>query len=453
MTSWDRIIAGCVLGILLLWSSTARAAQDVLILPTQVAAPEPGAQNSLREQARLLDEVLLEAAPDLGLVPQLSVGASRKPPADDELPALAEHAWVIAPNLSLDSRGIRLRLVAVAPESDVLLVRIVTLDEAQLELKAVVMLQDLIGAGRTGPAAAATSPPPGVAATSGAAALPPASTGRAVLALNTAVYGGYIGFTAHRSSGSTDSRLLYPLTALGAGLGLGAAMLVADEWNVTQGSAWYLSAGLVWPTAAGLALGEAYDGRTEYRHLYGLAGATAGLTLATSVVSQWPTTAGDAALAHSGGALGTLLGSLTEGLIEAELEQAPLRGIGYGSVIGVLLAGALGPSLELSASRVLFVDLSIGLGALTGAAVSTPVLLVGSGDSDNRSRIWFGGVIAGTLAGAALGIWFTDSEAAGAPEETVAHFAAHPYAGVLGYSETDGVEREPIYGAGLSGTW
>ena len=228
-------------------------------------------------------------------------------------------------------------------------------------------------------------------------------------------------------------------------------MLVADEWNVTDGSAWYLSAGLTWPTLAGISLAEAYDARTEHTHLYGLLGATSGLTLATTMVSLHTTTTGQAALAHSGGAFGTLLGGLTEGLVDPDLEDPPLRGIGYGSAAGVVLAGALAPIVDASPSRVLFVDLSASLGALTGAAVAAPVLLVGDEVSDERRQVVFASVIGGAVLGGALGIWITD-EAPPAPTFQEP-YSARPEVGVIGMSEAADGTLLPLYGAGLSGTW
>ena len=89
-----------------------------------------------------------------------------------------------------------------------------------------------------------------------------AGPGRPVLALNAAVLGGYVGFTIQKASGSADARLVYPLVALGTGLGLGASLLVADEWNITSGDAWYLAAGMWWPAASGFLLAEGYGAKS-----------------------------------------------------------------------------------------------------------------------------------------------------------------------------------------------
>ncbi len=442
-----RALAWCTVWFVLLWSGPARAGErDIVILPTKVASAKEGEPPSeVVEQARLLDQLLVEAAPDLGLTPRMAdLSAS-----EDDLPNFAHDSWVIAATLSGNPRAMRLRLVAVAPGSKVLRVRVQRVDAARLDLKAVVMLQEVIQTGGSPtedrspvekrPRLEYQDPD-----------LPPASTGRAVLALNTAVYGGYVGFTVHRASGSSDSRLLYPLTALGAGLGLGAAVLVSDEWNITQGTAWYLSASLIWPALAGVSLGEAYDDREDYRHLYGLAGATLGVTLGSTMVSLTPVTPGNAALAHSGGAFGTLLGGLTEALVRGELTDAPLEGMGYGSALGVLVAGALAPATRLTSSRVLFIDLSASLGSLGGAALATPFLLVSDDVNNERSRVWFASVLGGTVLGGALGVFLTSDDAS---EARVAWPEVYPYAGFVGESEAEGGRRRPLFGGGLTGAW
>jgi len=149
--------------------------------------------------------------------------------------------------------------------------------------------------------------------------------------------------------------------------------------------------------------------------------------------------------------LGTLIGGLVEALARPELDEAPLRGMGYGSALGVLTLGALAPSLKMSASRVLFVDLSAGLGALTGAALASPVLFVGDDVTEQRSRVWFASVIGGTLLGAGVGTWMTRGEADA--EDASSAPGARPYVGVIGFDRSRSDSPKPIFGGTLDGEW
>src|SRR5690606_18159659 len=131
------------------------------------------------------------------------------------------------------------------------------------------------------------------------------SEGRVVLALHAAALGGYLGFSLQRASGSDDARLTYPLAALGAAAGVGAAVIVADEWDITVARAWFLGASMVWPGVATLSIvngdGPESPGR---RHLLGILGSVGGLTLATAGLALGDVTEGGAALTHSGAAMG-----------------------------------------------------------------------------------------------------------------------------------------------------
>ena len=121
---------------------------------------------------------------------------------------------------------------------------------------------------------------------------------------------------------------MYPLVALGTGIGLGGSMLVADEWDVSVGAAWFLSAGLWWPTSSGLLLAGHYDVPKEDRYVYGVVSGTAGVALAVAAMSVSHITDGDAMLAHSGGVLGMGLGGLGQLFIEGRTKKTPIGGMG-----------------------------------------------------------------------------------------------------------------------------
>jgi hypothetical protein len=153
---------------------------------------------------------------------------------------------------------------------------------------------------------------------------------------------------------------------------------------------------------------------------------TAGVALAVAAMNASDITDGDAALAHSGGVLGMGLGGLSQLFIEGRTNKTPVGGMGYGATIGTLGAGVLATQLNVKASRVLLVDLGATLGALTGAAAASPLLLVDEQESKSRTRAWLGGIFAGTLVGAGIGWWTTRKGDAAATRALV--LPALPYA-------------------------
>jgi hypothetical protein len=431
---------------------------DVVLLPTVAPAPHDPTQlrrpssdedPQVANLARQLDCVLGEAAQDLGLVLDVSERARLRPEQlrEEGLLAEAREAWVVSPRLEIEGGQIRIRILAVAPGSQVLMIRTRETDERELEVSAMVMLRDLVVAGRGGAAEAdtATTAPPDQRAV----VVPARSSGRAVLALHGALLGGYVGFSLQRASGSDDARLLYPLIALGTGVGLGGSMIVASEWDIGLQDAWYLSAGMWWPTAAGLMLADAYDVQpVEDRYVYGLVGAASGTALATIAISVGEVGEGSALLTHSGGAWGTVLGGLAHMYWEGTTEVSPTRGMGYGAGIGVLAAGVAATQLELKPSRILLIDLLAGLGGLTGAAVASP-LVFGDAIEKAETRGWLASIAGGTLVGAAVGLGIT------APSDGSAHSAWHtaalPYAGLIAPSAAPGLS--PPVGGGVHGVW
>lgn len=359
----------------------------------------------LLELSQELDSIVAEAVQDLGL--ELSVSESPQDAvtrvSDEDLIRRARLGWVISPRLEREGRRLRLRIIAVPPGSEVLLSKSQLIAPSQLEVKAAVMLRDLAASATARGSATAAA---GNKVVDGNEVVPTRSAGRAVLALNSAALGGYIGFSLQRASGDDDARLTYPLMALGTGIGLGASLIAAEEWDVTVGDAWYLAGAAWWPAGAGLLLASGYDVQpVEDRFMYGLVGAAGGLTLATVGLSFGHIDEGGAALAHSGGAAGLLLGALTQAGYEGDTEQTPTRGMGYGAGGGVLLAGLLATQVQIDASRVLLVDLAAGLGALTGAAAASP--LVFDEVTEEKNRAWIAAIGAGTVVGGVVGYFWT----------------------------------------------
>lgn len=430
----------------------AAGPRDIRVLPVAVQPSAAAAPVDLGPMRVGLAQVLSEAVKDFGLQPLPPLPDEQLPdrqrPAsgDADLAELEHDSWVLEPELGLSGSELSLRLTVVPPGSRVLLVRMERVTPSELEVKSLSMLRELLQAPASG-AAAECLPPEGAGAPVEVSrrAAPPASEGRAVLALHTAALGGYVGYSLQRASGSNDARLTYPLAALGAGIGVGAAMIVSDEWDIDVGRAWFLGAGMLWPTVSTLLILDTDDGDTPgSRQMLGLAGAIGGVTLATAGLVLGDVTEGGAALTHSGAGLGLLVGGLVEMTIEGDAEATPRRGVGWGALTGVLLAGAAATQIEApSATDMLFVDLSALLGGLAGAAVGTPVL-VSQDPSPLRDRIWLSGILAGTLGGAGLSYWLAQTNSAPRDSRSAAPgLTLAPQLGWMG---------RPL-GLGLSGQW
>jgi hypothetical protein len=407
--------------------------------------PESEAERDLATLARQLDGVVVDAAQDLGLSVDVSAGPQTAESTTDK--ALADKAttgWVISPRLALDRGLVALRIVAVAPGSKVVLSRSETAKPAELDVKVALMMRDLVGATvRT-----EVAPPRETAGEPSGVVRAARSPGSAILALNAAVFGGYVGFSLQRATGSHDARLTYPLVALGAGIGLGSSMIVADEWDVGVGDAWYLSAGIWWPALGALLVADSYH-ESDKRYLYGAGAAAGGLALATTSLSFGAMGEGGALIAHSGGAFGSVLGGITQLAIEGRTDSTPTRGLGFGAISGVVLAGALARVYpNEAASRVILVDLAVGLGGLAGAAVGSP-LVFGEDVGPTRNRLWLSGIALGMAGGAIVGLVLFPS----APSKARADLSIHPTAGVLDIeSDPDGSSR-PVSGVGVRGAW
>jgi hypothetical protein len=407
--------------------------------------PESDAERDLATLARQLDGVVVDAAQDLGLSVDVSSGPQTVEGTTDR--ALVEQAttdWVFSPRLALDRGLVVLRIVAVAPGSKVVFSRVETTKPNELDVKVALMMRDLVGA-----TARSAPPTPAEAARRPNGVVHAArSPGRAILALNAAVFGGYVGFSLQRATGSHDARLTYPLVALGAGIGLGSSMIVADEWDVGVGDAWYLAAGIWWPALGALLVADSYS-ESDKRYLYGAGAAASGLALATTSLSFGAMGEGGALITHSGGAFGTVLGGITQLAIDGETDSTPTRGMGIGAMSGVVLAGALARVYpHEAASRVILVDLSVGLGGLAGAAVGSP-LVFGEDVGPTRNRLWLSGIALGMAGGAIVGLVLFPST----PPKPRADLSIYPTAGVIDIvRDPDGLSR-PVNGVGVRGAW
>ena len=363
--------------------------------------------------------------------------------------------WVISPRIEPASGGgYTVRMVAVAPHGRELRVRVETAPPDSVGVRGLVMLRDLLAPTTAAQAAIERERERTASGTSQGIMSPLRSQGRAVLAVNAGLFGGFAAFSLQHASGSDDPRVLYPLLALGTAVGVGAALLVADEWNVTTGDAWYLSAGTWWGAAAGLLISAGYGLKPpEDRFAWGAGGGLMGAGLATFALTRTTMDEGDAMLAHSGGAIGLVLGGATELLIRGDTLSAvsgnnpPFAGAGYGTAIGLVAAGVLATQVTVSPSRVLLIDLGVGGGALLGAAIGSPLIF--RDITEPRTRAWLATSIGCSLAGGVAAWWLTRESA---PAKRTTWLYGTPSVGVLGASETPRGPA-PIYGVSWSGAF
>jgi len=440
----------------------ARTSAEVLLLRAVIvgatdASPSPknaGHEPQTMARARQLDLTLSDAAQDLGFTLDLSERASQDDRELGDLEVITRAAkgtrWVVYPSIEMQGSDMVVRLLGVAPGSKVAMVRTEIVKASELAVRPVVMLRDVLAARPPASAGESPSRPSGRIETPPALAIPARSQGRSVLSLNGALFGGFIGYSVQRGSGSDDPRLLFPLMALGTGLGLGASTIVAEEWDVGLGDAWYLSAAAWWPALSGLFLARSRvdsDPSTEYS--FALIGALSGLGLATtSLALGGGMGQGGALMTHSGGAFGTLFGAMTELAIRGEAPakgDAPNRGLGYCAGIGVVLAGVAAIRNDIEPSRVLAIDLGAGLGGLGGAAVTSPFIFRQRTAAGDRAFLLT--TMGSTIAGGAAAYWFTRKPAPG----KTAGPAVLPFAGPIGESVAPSGARAPVIGVALSG--
>lgn len=456
-------------------SSTSAPATDkpIVVWPTLTPAGDefPGvllhkptpAEGTIHARAMELDATLRDAVQDLGYALDVAdAGPANGHARDLDMLERAHRSsahtpgrddagtWLVSPRLEPASGdSFILRIVVVPPRGKQLRTRVERVSGADVSVRGLVLLRDLLS---THPAPVTDrSPRPEESAIVGIMA-PSRSPGRAVLAANAALFGAFMAFSVQRASGSEDPRLLYPLLTLGTGLGLGSALLVAEEWNVSTGDAWTLAGGAWWGTASGILVANSQKVPLTDRYAWGVGGGLIGLGLATFSLTRGKADEGDAVLVHSSASLGLGLGALTDFFYRGDLEKTPYTGAGYGSALGLIAGGTLAKLTKVPASRILLIDLGAGLGAAAGAAIGSP--LVFEQVTPDKTRGFVAATLGGTLIGGVTAWWFTrDRTAASArPPPSPAALRLSPFGGTIGASQTrDGVV--PAYGAGVHGTW
>ncbi len=355
-------------------------------------------------RAKELEAALREAAQDLGLALDLGTTLGGDGARDlDLVSAAGEGHWAISPRLEpTGSDTFVLRILAVPPKSTTVLLRVEKVDGKQLATRAILMLRDFVqmklGAAPSKPTPDDAEPRPQEEAGR--------SKGRPVLAASSTLLGLYGAYSIYSRSASDDPRLLYPLLALGGGIGLGASLLAAEEWDLTPGAAWTLAAGGWWGVVAGvnIAAGRNLQPESE-RPAIGLLGGLLGTGAAITGLAVTRYDDGDAAIVHSGAALGLLVGSSVDMLSRGTLKQTPYTGLGLGTGLGLLGGGVAAGLLTTSVQRVMLIDLGALLGALGGASLASP--LVFREETTGRTRVFLSAVLGGTALGGVLAFFAT----------------------------------------------
>ncbi len=416
------------------------------------------ADKELFERAQELDATLRDAVQDLGFT--LSVADSGPAPGhtrDEDMIAQAAGAgasaadvgtWVVSPRIEPVGGGEDMvRIVVVPPRGRELRVRVETLTGDLVSVRGLVMLRDLLSPSTAEQVTLEQEREKAGRGTAQGIMAPLRSQGRAVLAVNAGLFGGFAAFSLQRASGSTDPRVLYPLLALGAGVGVGGALLVADEWDVTTGDAWFLSAGGWWGAASAFLIAAGNNVQPiDDRYAWGVGGGLIGATLATFALTRTTMDDGDAMLVNSGGAVGLLLGGAGELLYRGvtTAEGTPNTGMGYGTAIGLVAAGALATRVTVSPSRMLLIDVGVGGGALLGAAVGSPLIFQNATHANTRG--WLSTTIGGSILGGVAAWWLTRESGSSGK----AFLPGGPTAGIIGESLTPRGST-PAYGVGWAG--
>jgi hypothetical protein len=445
--------------LVVVWPTFTPAGDDASPIPLHrpTSLDEP-----LATHAHELDATLRDATQDLGFVLDLADPgptfahfrdldmidrAGRARPGE---PA-GRGTWVVSARLEqLGGDSYLLRLVAVPPNGKELRTRVEVVKGADVSLRGLVLLRDLLSPEVAQRAAADEEHAAPNAAT---LATPSRSPGRAVLATNGALFGGFVGYSLVRSTGTSDPRVLYPLLTLGTAVGIGTALLASEEWDVSTGDAWYLSAGAWWGATSGLLLATGTNAQPAAGpYAVGIGGGLAGAALATFALTRAKMDDGDAILTHSGAALGLWVGALAELGYRGTTSVTPYTGAGVGSAIGLVGAGTASMFVTIPPSRVLLLDLGAGLGSLAGAAVGSPLIFSGltnTPTNGTKTRIFLAGTLTGTAIGGATA-WLLTRDPPKAKKAS--WWNGMPSGGIIGQSTTR-TGDVPAYGVMYSGTF
>lgn len=436
-----RWVASVLVGVAL--APAAASAQPADRPPSSQADDRPRVRLFVvGEEDESLVALLEETLGDLGFAADLAL---EPPPTRSNLLTWARERGTTAVIVQrrVRAEAVELRVVAAHPEDRFLRSREERVPTDRASVQTVVMMRDVV----VDKTIANPSKPSEVAP-------PPKATrseGRFILATHGTLYGGFLGYSLQRAAGSDDPRLLYPLMAVGAGIGLGAALIVTDEWEVGQSEAWYLVAGTWWPAVAAHLIhgGRFPDASAAEAWQFGLIGSAAGVALSSAGLLNGGMNDGGAVLAHSGGAGGLVIGGLTELAVTGDTETLPLAGLGYGAAGGWLVASAAATLFRPRAVDVLVLDLGGLLGGLAGASAASPLLF--EKPTVDKTRGWVAATGGGLLAGTVTAAFFLPGTSETTPS-TGWRFLPRP--STVGFAPSlPGEVGAPGYGLTWHGPW
>jgi hypothetical protein len=256
----------------------------------------------------------------------------------------------------------------------------------------------------------------------------PSRGARAELALFQTLHGMYVGIEVCLLADCNSGEAGFGLALAGAGTG---AIVSLNIGELTSGQRALLNSGTIWGAVnAGLLIGVTEPDSTQSVVGTLLAGQGLGLFLGAGLYRSHAT-AGQVALANSGGEWGFALTGLTMAALDQNADSKDVFLVLLGAVDAGLGVGAYLASRNPQVSR--GQTLVIDAGGIVGAVAGGSVGILISGDFNDRSTP--GGAAIGAAVGLATAAYFTrhwSARSDGSPVEAFIRPVEHARGGVAG---------------------
>ena len=192
----------------------------------------------------------------------------------------------------------------------------------------------------------------------------------------------------------------------GLGMGIAGGIHADNRWDITTPQAMALMEGELLGLANGLlyaSVVQSRDYRANYQQLLGgfLVGAGAGAAAGYYLEDL---TAGDVSLIHHGGIWGTWFSSLSFAFFDVDDDAGVVQRLVLGADAGAIAGGVLSHYIDISRKRVNMITLSGAAGTFVASGLVALGSYYGNLDTEEAAVSM---LAAGSLAGAALGTWFT----------------------------------------------